>query len=137
MLGDKIGEATGRVTGTRMLPGEDYRYLKMEVSFQESGKLLGVDATDMGTYTIFERVPGQLYGEGQGINMTADGQGAIWNGHGIGQMTGKGMGTSFRFSLAFQAPPTGPLARLNGCLVIGEHEVDDAGNTSTTVWEWK
>lgn len=137
MLGDKIGEQTGRLTGTRVLPGGDYRYIKMEVDIQESGKVYGVDAVDIGTYSVFERVPGQLYGQGQGILQTTDGEGAIWNGHGVGKMSGKGMGMSFRFSVAYQAGPSGKLARLNGVLVIGEHEVDDAGNTKTTFWEWK
>ena len=137
MLGEKIGEQTGRVTGTRVLPGDDYRYVKMEVSFQATGNVYGVAATDIGTYTVFERVPGQLYGEGRGYLGTADGEGAIWNGHGVGKMAGSGMAMSFRYSVAFQAGATGKLARLNDVLVIGEHEVDEAGNTKTTLWEWK
>lgn len=136
MLGDKIGELTGKVTGTRVLPGDDFRYVKMEISFQEAGKLFGIDATDVGTYTIFERVPGQIYGEGQGITQAGE-DGAIWNGHGVGRMTGQGMASSMRFSLAFQADPSGKLGRLNGVLVIGEHETDDQGNVKTTIWEWK
>jgi len=137
MLGDKIGESAGKATGMRTLPGDDYRYVKMEVTIQEAGKVFGVDATNMGTYTAFERVPGQIYGEGQGIVATSDGESAIWNGHGIGRMTGEGMGMSFRFAVAYQAGQTGKLARLNSVLVIGEHEVDGAGNTKTTFWEWK
>ncbi|MDP3064241.1 MAG: hypothetical protein Q8O40_13685 [Chloroflexota bacterium] len=137
MLGEKIGEERGKATGTRVLPGGDYRYLRMEVSFQAAGKLLGMDSSNVGTYTVFERVPGQLYGEGQGIVMTSDGQSAIWNGHGVGRMTGKGMGMSFRFAIAFQAAQGSKLARLNGVLVIGEDEVDENGNAHTTTWEWK
>jgi len=136
MLGEKIGELTGRVTSTRVLPGDDYRYIKMEVSVVQSGQVFGADATDIGTYTVFERVPGQIYGEGQGI-FESDGEGAIWNGHGVGKGGGKGMSMSIRFSIAFQAGPTGKLSRLKDCLVIGEHEVDEAGNTKTTMWEWK
>jgi hypothetical protein len=136
MLGEQIGELTGRVTGTRVVPGDDYRYVKMEVSIQQSGQVYGLTGTDFGTYTVFERVPGQLYGQGQGILETAEG-GAIWNGHGVSKMTGSGMSMAFRFSLAFQAGATGKLARLNEVLVIGEHEVDEAGNTKTTFWEWK
>jgi hypothetical protein len=137
MLGDKVGESAGKATSMKMLPGDDYRYLKMEMTIQESGKVFGIDATNMGTYTAFERVPGQIYGEGQGIVMTSDGESAIWNGHGIGRMTGQGMGMSFRFSVAYQAGQTGKLARLNNVLVIGEHEVDGEGNTQTRYWEWK
>lgn len=137
MLGEKIQESRGKVTGQRFLRGGDYRYLEMEVTIQESGTLFGQEVTNLGSYTAFERVPGQLYGEGQGLIATADGQSAIWNGHGVGRMTGDGMAMSFRYSLAFQAPGDGKLSRLNGVLVVGEHEVDASGNTQTVSWEWK
>ena len=68
---------------------------------------------------------------------TADGEGAIWTGHGVGRMTGEGMGMVMRFSLAVQAQTDGALAGLNEVLVIGEHESDAQGNTRTTIWEWK
>lgn len=137
MLGDVLGEHRGKVTGMRVLPGGDPRYLRMEISIQEAGPLCGIQATDVGTYTAFERIPGQIYGEGQGIISTADGESAIWNGHGVGWMTGRGMGMTFRFSVAYQASSTGKLARLNKVLVIGEHTVDESGNTHTQFWEWK
>jgi hypothetical protein len=137
MLGDKLGDGIGKVIGTRMLPGDDYRYVKMEVTIQESGKVCGVDTTNIGTYVVFERVPGQIYGEGQGILQSTEGEGAIWKGHGVGKMTGKGMAMAIRFSVAYQAGPSGKLSRLNDVLVIGEHDVDEAGNTKTTFWEWK
>ena len=137
MLGAKIGEERGKLSGNRMLPGDDYRYLKIEISFQAAGTILGVKASNMGTYLAFERVAGQIYGEGQGIIMTDTGESAIWKGHGIGHMTGKGMGMSFRFSIACQAPAKGKLARLNNCLIIGEHEVDANGNVHNQTWEWK
>jgi hypothetical protein len=96
MLGDKIWDGSGQTTGVRVLPGDDFRYVKMEVSIQGTGKALGMDATNIGTFTAFERVPGQMYAEGQGIIMTADGDSAIWNGHGVGHPTGDGMGISIR-----------------------------------------
>jgi hypothetical protein len=137
MLGAKIGESQGKVTGQRILPGSDYRYVKMEVTIQEAGTLLGVGVTNMATYTVYERTPGQLYGEGQGLFAAIDGEAAIWNGHGVGRMTGQGMAMSFRFSLAVQAQAGGKLGALNSVLVVGEHEVDAEGNTRTTSWEWK
>jgi hypothetical protein len=137
MLGAKLGETRGKVTGQRVLPGDDFRYVKMEVTIQESGKVLGVEGTNMATYVVVERVPGQLYGEGQGILATNSGEAAIWNGHGVGRMAGQGMAMSFRFSVAYQAQPGGALEGLNKVLVIGEHEVDADGNTHTTYAEWK
>src|SRR5439155_3613958 len=112
--------------GTRVLPGDDYRYIKMEISIHESGQICGVDAEDTATYTVFERVPGQVYGEGQGFFGTKDGEGAVWNGHGVSKPGGAGMQATFRFSIACQAGATGKLARLNEVLVIGEHDVDEA-----------
>jgi hypothetical protein len=37
MLGEKIGDLTGRVIGTRVLPGDDYRYVKMKITVGASG----------------------------------------------------------------------------------------------------
>jgi hypothetical protein len=137
MLGEQIAELTGKVIGTRVLPGDDYRYVKMEFTVQQSGQLYGTPVTDFGTYTVFERVPGQIFGEGQGITETDQGEGAIWRGHGIGRMLGQGMAMAFRVSLAYQAGGEGKLGPLNQSLIIGEHEVDADGNTRTRLWEWK
>lgn len=139
MLGDKIWEATGKTTGTRVLPGDDYRYLKVETSIEYAGKMLGEDAMGMATFVSFERVPGQMYAEGQGVLGTADGNGAIWNGHGIGHMGGDegGMTMSIRYSVAYQADPNGPLAALNGSLIVGEFESKSDGTFTDNAWLWK
>ena len=137
MLGDKIWDGSGRTIGTRVLPGDDFRYVKMEVSIEGTGKALGMDATNMGTFTAFERVPGQMYAEGQGILMTAEGDSAIWNGHGVGHPTGDGMGISIRYSVAFQAGGDGKLASLNGVLGVGEFESKADGAWTDSNWEWK
>ncbi|MBI2170930.1 MAG: hypothetical protein HYU30_02755 [Chloroflexi bacterium] len=136
MLGEKIGEEHGKITGTRILQGDDYRYLKMEMSFQASGTLLGQQAMDMGTFTAFERVPNQIYGEGRGILLLATGESAIWNGHGVGRMTGQGMAMSFRAAIAYQAGQ-GKLERLNHVMGMIEFEVDENGNTHAVLHEWK
>ena len=137
MLGDKVTESRGKVTSQRYLPGDDYRYIKMEITIEEQGTILGQQGMNMGTYTAWERVPGQIYATGQGLIATMDGEDAIWTGHGVGHMTGDAGAISFRFSIAFQAGGTGKLAALNNCLVVGEHEVSASGETQTTGWEWK
>ena len=93
MMGDKIGEESGKVIGTRILPGEGGRFVKMEVTIQTQGTYLGQKGTDMGTYVAYERIPGQVYGEGQGIFETDEGEGVIWNGMGVGK-TACGLGAS-------------------------------------------
>jgi hypothetical protein len=135
MLGEQIGTEQGKVTTRRVLPGDDYRYIKLEISFEAQGTVYGIAGTNIGTYTIFERVPGQMYGEGQGIIMTNDGQGAIWKGHGIGRADENGT-MSFAASVAFQAGP-GSLERLNHVLVVAEHSIDMEGNAKSALYEWK
>ncbi|MPZ49477.1 MAG: hypothetical protein GEU75_09305 [Dehalococcoidia bacterium] len=134
MLGDKLGEEQGKVTGRRVLPGDDYRYVKMEITFETTCTILGQQGMNMGTYTIFERIPGQIYGEGQGIFMTADGAGAIWNGHGVGRPTSDGI--AFAAGIAFQTDAE-KLSRLNGVLAVVEHTTDNDGNARSVIYEWK
>lgn len=135
MLGQKLGQEQGRVTARRVLEGDDYRYVKLEITFESSAEILGLSGTNMGTYTMFERVPGQMYGEGRGIFLTADGRGAIWNGHGVGREAGDGR-IAFAASVAFQTDVE-KLAPLNGCLVVVEHQIDMEGNAQSTLYEWK
>ena len=49
-LGDQIGEASGRITGTRVITPLGSQQAQMEVAFQGSGTLLGQDITEVGTY---------------------------------------------------------------------------------------
>jgi hypothetical protein len=134
MLGDKIGEENGRVTTRRVLPGDDYRYVKMEISFETEVTVFEQRGNNMGTYTVYERIPGQMYGEGQGIVMTGDGQAAIWSGHGIGHMDGDTM--VFAAGISFQAGE-GSLSRLNDCLVVVEHRAGMDGNVHSNLFEWR
>jgi hypothetical protein len=62
MLGEKLGEFQGKVTGQRILPTEGANP-KTGTSFEISGTLLGIDATMMGTYWTTVRSDGLLYGE--------------------------------------------------------------------------
>ena len=67
MLGDQIGEETGKVTGFRVL---DAAGPKVEVSFQSKGKILGSDYQGRASYWSQMQPGGFLYGEGQGLYMT-------------------------------------------------------------------
>src|SRR5438874_13653393 len=71
MLGERIGEISGKVTMQRVLPnlGGDP---KMETSFQASGSVLGTNIKDTGTYTTIFRPEGTQYGEGQGVMITKE-----------------------------------------------------------------
>lgn len=137
MLGEKLGEFRGKVTGQRVLPSEGSSP-KLETSFEISGTVLGVEATMMGTYWSMVRSDGTLYGEcpQRGIIMTRDGEVGTWTAAGVGRFTGRGSAVSFRGAIYFQAPSE-KLARLNRVAVLYEWEVDENGNAQTPLWEWK
>lgn len=135
MLGEKIGEEKGRVTGRRILPGDsDNRFVKMEVSMETEVTLLGQPGRNIGTYTIVGRGPGQVYGEGQGMFLGADGETAIWNGHGVARLEQSGA-MHIAASVAFQATSE-KLVKLNGMLVVAEHHSDMENNVSSVLFEW-
>jgi hypothetical protein len=132
MIGELISETTGKRVVRRMISDEPPQ---VEVSFEDSGKTLGVATTGFGTYTSTIRPDGSIYGEGQGIMMTADGEGATWKGGGIGKFTAGG-GVSYRGMLYFKTTSQ-KLAKLNTVGGAFEYEVDGQGNTKSKIWEWK
>ena len=134
MQGDQISEATGKVTSQRVLPNPGGGP-KMETTFQASGKVLGVEASETATYSSVLRSNGTLYGEGQGILMGKDGDMATWVGQGVGTL-GKEGAVSFRGALYFETSSPRWL-RLNSVAGIYEYEVDAQGNSRSKVWEWK
>ncbi len=135
MLGEMIGEERGQITGMRVLPSES-GMPKVEVSFQATGKLLGVEMTEHGTYSSVARPDGTFFGSGQGLSMTKDGKLLSWTGHGVGRPTGQGTAVSWRGAIFYQT--TAPeFARLNGMAVVFEYETDENGRTHAKIWEWK
>ncbi len=136
MLGEMIGELQGKITVNRVLPFEGEGLApKVETTFQDSGKILGVEITDIGTFWSVVRAGG-LYGEGQGIIMTKDGDMASWTAQGVGKFKGKGSAAIWRGSVFFQTQSK-KLAHLNSIAVVFELEVDENGNTHDKLWEWK
>jgi hypothetical protein len=134
MQGEKIGEESGKVTSQRVLPNPGGGP-KMETSFQASSTLLGVKATDTGTYWSVVRPDGTLYGEGQGIVMAKDGKLATWVGQGVGTIKKDGS-VSYRGAVYYQSS-SAKWSRLNSVAAIFEYEVDAQGNTHSQLWEWK
>jgi len=118
MLGEKIGEISGKIIMQRVLPnlGGDP---KMESSFQATGSVLGINVSDTGTYSTFLRQDGTQYGEGQGV--------------GVRNKDGT---ATYRGALYFQTMPK-RWSRLNKVAVLFEYAVDAQGNTHSEYWEWK
>jgi hypothetical protein len=139
-LGELIGEGSGKTTGNRVL---DVEGPKIETSFAMTGKYRGgIKTLELGTYCSVMRdgsETGVMYGEAQGVITSRDGQGmATWTGQGIGRFTGPGK-ISFRGSIFYRATSTGggKLSFLNNLVGVFEYEVDEEGNSSVKVWEWK
>jgi hypothetical protein len=132
MLGEQIGITTGKRLVRRVLSTEPPT---AEVSFEESGTLCGVAVSGMGTYTSVIHADGSLHGEGQGLDMTADGEVATWTGTGVGKF-GSGGSVSYRGMLFFKTASQ-KLARLNNACVAFEYDVDPSGSSVSKLWEWK
>ena len=132
MLGELIGESTGRRLLRRALSVDPPT---VEVSFEESGKMFGVNINGFGTYSSVVRSDGSIYGEGQGVIMTQDGEMISWKGSGLGRFKEKGA-DSYRGIIYYQTASQ-KLARLNSAPGVFEYEVDPEGKTQTKVWEWK
>ncbi len=136
MLGDKLGQLTGNVTGQRILPPEGGGP-KVETTFQISGNILEVETTMLGTYVSTVLPDGRLYGEcPAGVIMTQDGGTGTWTAGGIGRFTGAGGAVSFRGAIYYQSVPSS-LERLGSVAVLYEWEVDENGNAKADIWEWK
>jgi len=93
MLGEQLGEETGKVIVRRILPSDGGP--KIEVSVQSTGKLLAIETRSMVTYTASMRPDGSVYGEGQGIFMGKNGEAASFRGAGAGKL-GSGGAVSYR-----------------------------------------
>jgi hypothetical protein len=132
MLGEQIGETKGKRLVRRVVSIDPPT---AEVSFEDSGHMLGIPTTGFGTYTSVIRPDGSLHGTGQGLNMTQDGEAVTWTGTGVGKF-GSGGAVSYRGMLFFQTASQ-KLARLNNACGAFEYEVDSSGNTVSKMWEWK
>jgi len=132
MLGDQIAVSTGKVTTRRVVSTEPPQ---VEVSFEETGQVLGAGMRGFGTYSAQMRPDGKLYGQGQGVMTTQDGDMISWKGVGLGTF-GAGGAISYRGALFYQTTSQ-KFAQLNTAPGVFEYEVDGSGNSKTTVWAWK
>ena len=132
MLGELIAEGRGKRIVRRTLSSEP---LKVEVSFEDAGKILGVDYTGFGTYCSEVRSDGTVFGEGEGAYLTGDGEIVSWKGSGLGRIK-EGGAVSYRGILYFRTASQ-KLARLNTVGGVFEYEVDADGGTHAKTWEWK
>lgn len=132
MLGKQLGTVKGKRLVRRVL---SVTPPTAEVSFEDAGEILGVHVTGMGTYTSAVRADGSIFGHGQGMSLTDNGESVTWTGSGLGKFGPQGS-VSYRGMLFFQTTST-QLAALNNTCAAFEYEVDPSGNTVSNMWEWK
>ena len=132
MLGEQIEETRGKRIVRRVTSTDP---LKVEVTFEGAGKLLGDNVSEMVTYRSQVRPDGSLYGEGEGAYIGSGGELVTWKGSGVGTL-GAGGAATYRGSVYFWT--TSPkFARLNTVAGVFEFEADAQGNTHSKTWEWK
>ena len=132
MLGEQIYVGQGARTARRAIGTQP---ITIEVSFEDTGKLLGSAGGNIGTYLSSPRPDGSIDGTGQGVFASADGSMVSWKGVGVGHFTDGGA-VSYRGCLVFTTSSSS-FARLNAVAGVFEFEVDADGKTQTKIWEWK
>ncbi len=133
MLGEQIGEESGKVTSRRVLSVDGNA--KVEVNLQTTGKLLGVDFRATVTYWATVRPDGSLYGEAQGLITGKGDERATFRAQGVGKLLDGGA-VSYR-GASYYYSDSAKLSRLNTIATVWEYEADADGNTKNKMWEWK
>jgi hypothetical protein len=132
MIGQEIGGGRGKRTGRRVIGTEP---LRVEASFEDTGKLLGLDGMNIGTYLATPKPDGSLYGQGEGAFASLNGEMATWHGMGTGAFGPDGS-VRYRGTLSFSSSGA-TLAKLNSAVVLFDFTIDAQGNTQSTFWDWK
>jgi hypothetical protein len=134
-LGDVIGEANGSATNIEVLSVEGGSP-RIKVTLRGTGKAKGVGFTDLITYTQVQKSEGILFGDGETVCLTDEGEICTWKGFGVGRPTSAGGAASFAVAGWFDTKSS-KLASLNGVACIIEFETDDNGSYHWTAYEWK
>jgi|SRR5215467_1835778 len=132
MLGTELGQEVGRIIDQRIVDAEGP---KIESTFSAEGTFRTIAVTDLGTYLSIPRSDGALYGQGQGVLTTTDGQIATWVAQGLGRFTAP-QTIRFRGSVIYHTDSSGSFAFINNIVAVFEYEVNGIGNTSARNWEW-
>ncbi|MFJ3218309.1 hypothetical protein ACIPLC_20610 [Kitasatospora sp. NPDC086801] len=135
MLGDRIAELTTTETGRRVLATVGGLHPALEVSMTGTGHLLGTHVREFITYGSELRPDGSLFGEGQGVGMSATGEAYSWHGSGIGHFTGGGT-VSWRGTIYFESAADAFL-HLNDLIGVFEFDSDSRGAGTVALYEWK
>lgn len=134
MLGEQILEEAGKTTGRRVLNTPEG--VKVEVSAESQGKLLGVPYRSFITYLSQIRDDGTIHGTCVGVVMSEDGTAhATYQAEGLGQFKDKGR-ASWRGNIYFSSKSP-KWSQLNKIPCIFEYEVEADGSNKGKGWEWR
>jgi hypothetical protein len=133
MLGEQIGEETGKVMVRRVISVDGGT--KVEVTVQSTGTLLGIETRSNVTYTASIRQDGSLSGDAQGLVVGKGGEQATFKAQGVGKLFGGGAVSYVGATYYYSNSPK--LSRLNAIAAVFEYEADADGNTKLKLWEWK
>ena len=133
MLGELIGETTGKMSGQRVI---DLEGPTIETNVSSMGTLKGVQVTETLTYVAGPTSKGIIHGIGKGVINTKDGQIATFTGEGIGRFDSTGV-LKWRGALFFHTNSEGSLQFLDNMVGVFESDVDTNGNFTDKIWEWK
>jgi len=128
MLGELIGEFTGKNTSSRVLPDG-----KIEVSNQGTGKLLGMDAFIMST-AVATTSNGTYMGEVNSIITLTDGNSIMLKGNAVSWASEKGGITRAGTIQTTSSEKLMPLVKM---VLVHEYETDMMNNWIGKIWEWK
>jgi hypothetical protein len=128
MLGELIGEFTGKNIGWRVLPDG-----KIETTSQGTGKILGKDAFVLST-SVGSMANGIFMGEVTSVFTTLEGENVMAKGIAVGYPSGNGGTTRAASIYTTQAQN---LARLNKVVGLHEYDTDIQDNWTGRIWEWK
>ena len=134
-LGALVMEDTGTVTGIRVL-SNDASGSKLEISLRTTGTIRGVAESTLWTYSQLIRPDGSIYGEGEGVMTTQDGDVIQLKGSGSGQAAAPGDTINFR-TINFAHTASVKYADLNSIGLVGHYDVASDGSTVSKYWEWK
>jgi|SRR5579871_1399638 len=132
-IGEVISEGKGKRTGRRIMATEP-QFL-VEVSFEETTKLLGIDGMNIGTYSSSNKPDGSIYGQGEGVFATMDGDFVTWHGMGVGHFLAGGA-VNYKGAISFRTTAA-KLDRVNGMAGVLEFEVAADGSTKSKTCELK
>ena len=134
MLGDLFYEAKGKITSKRVL---DLELVEIESSYFVEGKMREIEVVEIGTFTtISTTTSGVFFVQGKDIvTVKGSDEMATVKAQGISKLRDSSKvicGSNF-----YSSSTTGKLSFLNNLVGVHEALVDNDGNISYKVWEWK